>query len=241
MKLISKLLLIVFSFIFLLSCTKDNTTNPQQSETMADYMPLTIGSWWKYDLYNIDGLGNRYNKTTGIFTITGTKIVDGKNAIVLTGQKENTDSIDEVVYYTIENEKLLLYYPHAQDIGWFVYADFKFDSIVLKDTTYITEYSGTTKENHDRMTLKKGAEKDFTIKNKIIHGIEFVSEGIYIIKYRKDGFDIIDSTISTAHNWFGKNVGYIYGESTLKYTGTNYPLPYIMIHDESVLIDYYVK
>ena len=64
MKLFTKLLLVIFSFIFLLSCSKDNTTNPQDTGTMADYMPLTIGSWWKYAVFSFDNAGNNNIRPT---------------------------------------------------------------------------------------------------------------------------------------------------------------------------------
>ncbi|MBI5324519.1 MAG: hypothetical protein HZB41_04485 [Ignavibacteriae bacterium] len=243
MKLSFKFSFVIFFLLFVLSCSKDNTTDPQSTETMADYMPLTIGSWWKYEGYEIDNFGNRYNKSTFILTITGIKYFDGKNTFVLTGQKDNTDSIKEFGYCAIEDEKLLLYITTeaAKGIGWLVWVDFKSDSIILKDTTYITDSGGDIIENHDMVTLKKGMKKDFTVKNKIIQAQEFISEGIYITKKTKDGIDYFDSTISTNHNWFGKNVGYIYGTSTFKMSGSNYPWPYFQHNTETILIDYEIK
>ncbi|TAL69344.1 MAG: hypothetical protein EPN82_07315 [Bacteroidetes bacterium] len=244
MKLISKLLIVVFSFIIILSCTKDNITNPQQSETMADYMPLTIGSWWKYEYYDIDPLGTRYNKRLYTYYVSDIQVIAGIQAFNIAIKTENPDTtVDGMLFYAIKNGKFLQYlnYPEfIEKYGWIVYADFNSEQWALEDTLIIKDSTGMHCETHYTWIFKKGGQRNYQIKGMSIQAQEFVSEEIWISNDLIDGYKYNDTLKFIIHTWYGKNVGIIHQRLNEINSLLDVPSP-SKAGKEFVLIDYEIK
>lgn len=72
--------------IFFLSCRKDDPHQPVQKETVLDYMPLSVGSYWIYDIYQCDSgeVNCEYEGTDTTF-ITRDTVIRGKTYYKLEG------------------------------------------------------------------------------------------------------------------------------------------------------------
>ncbi|MBI5324518.1 MAG: hypothetical protein HZB41_04480 [Ignavibacteriae bacterium] len=241
MKLILKFWIVIFTIIYLLSCTKDNTTTPQDTETMSDYMPLTIGSWWKYEQYDVDDFGTRYNKMIYTLTVTETKIVSGKLGFVISAKSENSDSTHEL-YYHIEGEELFIFEEEIAEEygGWLIFADLNNNLWTLKDTTEISDSVGIHSESYTNWTIKKGGQKDFQLNGRTIQSQEFISELIWIITDIKESVSDVDTLKFIGHTWYGKGVGMIHRINSEIFTHKDNPWPN-KEEKETILIDYEIK
>ena len=236
MKLLLKISLFIFLILFVISCTKDNTTNPQSTESMEDYMPLTIGSWWKYEQYYIDEYGTKYNEITYTLTIIGSSIVDGKQAFNIKYSTSNPDSTNSTCYWAIDNSKLMYYAPEMiERYGWLIEADLNSEKWILKDTIELFDSAGIKLESYEKWTIKKGSQSEFKIKDKTIPAIGFISEQL-IAHNHFDDFNEKDTILTISTRWYGKGVGMIKRVGKLTWI----PMQ-TQLNCEMVLIDYEIK
>ncbi len=83
MKNITRILILLISVALISSCSADKTTSPTIVEESK--MPLSIGNWWKYDVYEVDKNGEIVGSILNTFTITVDKrdSVEGRYAYIL--------------------------------------------------------------------------------------------------------------------------------------------------------------
>ncbi|MBI5324517.1 MAG: hypothetical protein HZB41_04475 [Ignavibacteriae bacterium] len=238
MKMITKFLIVLLFLFFLFSCSEDNTTNPQQSETMEDYMPLTIGSWWKYEYYDVDLNGNRLKKYSFMLTVTGTKLFVGKQSKIITFTIIDSNISINQYNYAIEDDKLLICYTYPEYIkryGWFTEADLNKEEWTIIDTTEYSDSIDYPYKTHEFWTIRKGGYKDFVIKDKTIKSFGFISEHSYSHTHFNTPSDK-DTLNYIIENWYGNGVGFIYSFSKVIWHPNSGQM-----YNETILVDYEIK
>jgi hypothetical protein len=78
--------LIAFSILLFSSCNKDEMETNEGYVSPPSYMPLTIGSYWVYDIYRIDSLGNEVKlQRVDSLTIKGDTLINNQFYFVYGG------------------------------------------------------------------------------------------------------------------------------------------------------------
>lgn len=139
--------LFFFSFIYLLiySCSKD-VAIPKKGNTTpvsnASFVPLTVGSFWVYNYYYVDTLGNETFDNTDTVRIIQDSIINGK-----------TYAMFEGLYY-VYNSNNTNYYFRRDSLSYLVNENggIYFSSTNFTDTlqTYLSPngFHGFSKMNH---------------------------------------------------------------------------------------------
>ncbi len=191
----------IFSFI---SCQKNN---PVESDTdFAQYLPLLIGNYWKFDVYQTDTSGKRIANTDSyIIKVMDTLFYQGKKAVKI----DNDGSIE---YWAIEGSKLYAWgaFDDDESMKWLLIADLKGSKWTLLEKEIETEYDGLPINGTLIVTCSKGKKENKIIKGKPVESQQFVFE------MTLQGYGYIDETMKIPINfknriqfWYGKNVGMV--------------------------------
>ena len=126
------LLLGIFFLLVLSSCEKSSNdpskNNEEEVLSVTDYYPLTTGSCWVYDTYEIDSLGNetlRSEKDT--VEILGDTLIREINYKVFYGKPLNLFTSPKVKYFRRDSSGYIV-----DESGWIV-----FQTVDIQDTSYI--------------------------------------------------------------------------------------------------------
>ena len=225
MKKLNLSLCVLFSIILLNSCSENSSpTNTENQLEMADYFPHTQGSWWIFQNYLIDPLGNSIltDGTDSLF-VWSESMIDGKEAISLISVSNYGGEITyDTSYYHIDGSKLYVYQDNFEDLDskkWMLYIDLdanewqivKYEEHI--DTVFIdpmTEDSIVVKSDYiiDFNGIQNGS------KNYIISGNNVQTKGFKLSMKFESNWQIgeekeYDSKTYTFLIWLGKNVGFV--------------------------------
>lgn len=128
--------LLTLAVLFLFSCKDKDDDAKLNAVTATDYFPLTVGSYWVYQWYNIDNLGNETIRSTkdSVFVSADT-IINGLTYAILQGTEFGNeikrfyrdssgflvDEKGEIPLFTIHEEPALLGIDtfYASNAPWF--------------------------------------------------------------------------------------------------------------------------
>ena len=118
----------ILFLLVLLACEKSNEPNQEkQEEEPLNYYPLTTGSYWVYDTYKIDSLGNETLKSENdTVAIIGDSLIRGNNYKVFYGKPYNLFNMKKIKYCRRDSS------------GYIVdgYGLVVFQNVNLNDTSY---------------------------------------------------------------------------------------------------------
>jgi hypothetical protein len=103
-------LLLVIIFCFLASCSE--VTNPSYIEDIQDYMPLSIGNYWVYDVY--DSLKSE-SHIDSMVVVSDTTILNKKMFVV---HNFRDGAIRDTGYYCISGNSIALYGKVLMPLLW---------------------------------------------------------------------------------------------------------------------------
>jgi hypothetical protein len=110
MKLI-KYSILLFIGLFFLSCSKDNPVDNNQ--TFANYLPVTVGSYWIYDTYTLDSNSQRTSLVPQIDStiVTGTIVKLGYEGSIFTSYTIDSGRVSTGtdVFYRSDSSKIWVY------------------------------------------------------------------------------------------------------------------------------------
>ncbi len=202
MKKIAKILILLVSVFLISSCSDDKVTTPKVEEELK--MPLSIGNWWKYEVYEVDDNGEIVGSLLNTFTITVDRrdSVEGKYAYILRedGRKKGGYSMtmdatkDGIYFYEpwIWGEIGVDEEPPYID-PWPMVIDFKNASWEMYNVAQ--DYKGYNSEGTSKWT-KSG--KNMGAKSVVYENIEYSTleiMNIYEKKYDAKYFYPNDTTI----------------------------------------------
>lgn len=187
----------LIGFLFLVSCSDDNSNTPT---TEQNFFPLTIGNYWVYENYQLDSAGNKITASKAIDSMVIVKqeiedVLTIKNANISEAKHYYSykDAEDQKLYYTKDalyqkfdqipglgatlfGVKISEYIP----LSWVMLVDFKNQNwtIIPQGNVKIADQTIPTAGRVDldlNYTLvgTKGGTKQFTINGKQYTGNEY--------------------------------------------------------------------
>jgi|GEM_PF-2500090 len=103
-------MLFVIFICFLASCTE--VTNPSYIDDIEEYMPLSIGNYWVYDVY--DSLYNR-SYIDSMVVVSDTTIMDKKMFVV---HNYSNEYLRDTGYYCVSDYSIALYGKVLMPLLW---------------------------------------------------------------------------------------------------------------------------
>lgn len=241
------------TFIFLQSCSEDNSTiNSTNGPTTKNYFPTTVGSWWIYKSYDLDsnGVNVPESETYDTNRIVGSFNIAGKMATAIEIRSSN-GSVDTSFFYYENNKIYSLISIFNNDLipiegdQWIMVADFNSSAwTILKDTTlgsFNMPGYGTITPTLG-ITGRKGNSTNVVVKGKVIPSQEFIITMKINIQISIQEYPLpINATVEVLnHIFFGENVGNVG-------TQTDPSVLNVVIFQEKIpghrseLIDYSIK
>lgn len=129
--------------VAMFACNKNNDSNPEIETGESNYFPLTTGSYWVYNTYEIDSLSNEELKSENdTITIVGDTTINGHTFKVFYGRK----------YYSSTPEKF--YYRNSSDFiiddkGVLVFSQSNFTDTLYSE--YIPDNNGASIHFYSKM------------------------------------------------------------------------------------------
>ena len=233
MKLLKFFILSIFGIVLLITACSNNSTAPiVVTETIKDYFPTTINSYWKYNVYSTDSTGtwDVTSLTVEKWLVTATTTKFNKSATELTPVDETNKAVDSPNYFAVEGNKIYslpsyivpktnFQLPLNLADAWYLIADkdgssWSLGSQQIKDLSVPVPGYGTVvlngtltincKKNGAMKDVKWGATLDKTN-----------SAQDYTLEYAFDGnTTVIGLTVpvkftAITHNWYSKSIGLI--------------------------------
>jgi hypothetical protein len=121
------------------SSTTSSTQNPPSAPTAADYMPLKVGNYWVYRLYDIDSTGKEFDDGNDSMWISAAITKNGRIYYTLKGIGEEVDMLDSgAETYNDSGQRIFsiadlhdtLSRHYSKDFYWISYIMISGDSIV---------------------------------------------------------------------------------------------------------------
>lgn len=199
------LLLLSCLAMLVFSCKDDDaTTNP----TLAtDYFPLTKGSYWIYDWYTIDSLGNEASiGRTDTLKVTGDTILNGIEYSVVEGTLLGTESLN---FYRDSSGYLDDAWSVTPELSVDLGAELGQDTILIGDLQAFWT-SESMEPELETVTVPAGKFESCLVKVKTLYPLEFdipagvrtyphyFAKGVGMVKYRTSflsSFDYLESRL----------------------------------------------
>ncbi len=209
--------------IMLVSCSDDDPVGPGKDSIL----PVTLGSYWIYENYNLDESYNRLNKFTGLDSsiISGTTVKLGKNASVMTKYTQNRTGVYEKEdddFYYIDGSKLYVHTDYIKNMMSIMSSIFQIDEKWLlianendEDWTVLEQDIDTfpliaTKIwGHLTMRDTKGGTVTLAVNGKDYTAQEYTLDVDFEGKVLYLKTEIEKSYKVKIHLWFAKGVGLI--------------------------------
>ncbi|MFH1052054.1 MAG: hypothetical protein V1779_14125 [bacterium] len=225
------------TIIFIFSCGERYPNSPFDKEPhlqSSEYFPLTVGSWWVYEGYELDTNLQpiKLNFKDSITVVCDTVYYNELCTKFLRKRTLVSGKIMEKnLYYYSDNNNLFQYKRYAQvgymDSLWQIEADFGDNKeYIILDTIVSGDMYGIEYKNSFQLT-------DFINLN--LRGIEYRAIGIRRSYYKKGfmtdatGMPIPLATIdSKTYDYYSKSIGLVYSVDT---SGLR----------ETILVDYKIK
>lgn len=225
------------------SCKKDNNPANPSSTKFSDYMPLNVDTYWNYESYETDSLGNRKpSPTTYTVKVKGPATIDGKQCIELI-QSDDNFVTQESSYFYIDGSKIYAYglNQFSGQNMWYMMGDLSgtsWDIATIPLSGF--EIEGYQLNGTLKLSGTKGATKTIKVKGKDLNCQEFKLT-IYItgsIDYFGVPISLKSTTIT--HFWFGYGVGLVQNTTDptkVEFSGmTNF-----QGGSDDILVDYLIK
>jgi hypothetical protein len=203
------------AFILINSCSKDD--NPVDITDAKVYFPLTIGSWWVYENYELDENGDRILDTReeDSSIVSGIKTILEKEAKVVTSYDEDGSSEDNYFYtdYSWLYAHSSFFKLPIEEI-WILIADLKGNNwdiaeYDIPEIEYETSIGKGVLNGKLNIKGEKGGTKTITVDNKKIKCREFKIIVNFTGTFKKVNYVTPAYYTIIQHSWYGENVGLV--------------------------------
>ncbi len=135
-------LFVLMSMVLFLACKKENNDN-QDEIPVPDYTPLLIGSYWIYDHYKIDSLGNETQLTySDSVRVDRDTLIRGNTYYILTGTNYPVNNQYGIVSMLRDSSDYLVNHLGKRLFSSENFTDilYQTNSIVDQDTLFTSSY-----------------------------------------------------------------------------------------------------
>ena len=238
------LLLPVLAMMLLFSsCKKDNNPVGPSSTKFSDYLPVTVDTYWDFESYETDSLGNRLgNPTTYRVKVKGPALIDGKQCTEFI-QSDDGFITQQSTYLYIDGSKVWSY-GLGEIIGqpkWFIMGDLQGTSWDIATVPLDGfEIEGYQLKGTMKITGSKGTTKKITVKGKSIDCQEFKMTISITGSVDYMGVPVALKSTVVAHSWVGFGVGLV--QTTTDPTKVEFSgLTTYQGGSDDILVDYLIK
>lgn len=210
-----KIILVVIIAISFYSC-KDSSNNTPITNSLYDYVPTEIGSWWEYEDYEVDEDGNESEEPVKIKSILENVETIGDSTFVnmINYSMDNNENVGEINYKIVGNKlysanfiDLPIPMDNPPEVLLMDYDKNEWEVLNLDD--YEISFFGTEITSSIRGNAQKSYTETIKVKNKNIecqtvdYEIKVTGETVYM------GQNVQISTEIESKVWLGIGVGIV--------------------------------